>query len=88
MFMAIEGGTLAALQDRIKIARKAVGPDIQLSVQHMLNCGNVGSCYGGSVDGPYQWLKKISEVNPDFKVLTFTSTACEKVYITPIGDYG
>ena len=35
-----------------------------------------------------EWLKKISEVNPDFKVLTFTSTNCEKVFITPIGDYG
>merc|ERR1712153_267581 len=29
--------------------------------QHMLNCGGVGSCYGGSVDGPYQWLHKISQ---------------------------
>ena len=35
-----------------------------------------------------EWLKKISEVNPDFRVLTFTSTNCEKVFITPIGDYG
>ena len=35
-----------------------------------------------------EWLKKISEVNPDFSVLTFTSTNCEKVFITPIGDYG
>ena len=35
-----------------------------------------------------EWLKKISEVNPDFKVLTFTSTNCEKVFVTPIGDYG
>ena len=35
-----------------------------------------------------EWLKKISEVNPDFKVLTFTSTNCEKVFITPLGDYG
>lgn len=28
-------------------------------VQHLLNCGGVGSCKGGSVDGPYQqlWLK-------------------------------
>ena len=35
-----------------------------------------------------EWLKKISEVNPDFKVLTFTSTSCEKIFVTPIGDYG
>ena len=34
-----------------------------------------------------EWLKKISEVNPSFKVLTFSSTDCETVYVTPIGDY-
>jgi len=54
-------GSVSALGDRIKIARKAQGIDINLSVQHMLNCGNVGSCHGGSVDGPYQWLHKISK---------------------------
>merc|ERR1712228_298420 len=53
-------GSVSALQDRIKIARKNQGIDVQLSVQHMLNCGGVGSCHGGSVDGPYQWLKGIS----------------------------
>jgi len=53
-------GSVSALGDRIKIARKGQGVEIDLSVQHMLNCGNVGSCHGGSVDGPYQWLHKIS----------------------------
>merc|ERR1711959_489209 len=54
-------GTTSALADRIKIARNAMGIDIQLSVQHMLNCGNVGSCHGGSLDGPYQWIKSIGD---------------------------
>jgi len=54
-------GSVSALQDRIKIARKNQAPDIQLSVQHMLNCGGVGSCHGGTVDGPYQWIKSISD---------------------------
>jgi len=54
-------GSVSALGDRIKIARKAAGPDIQLSVQHILNCGNVGSCYGGSVPGAYQWIHSISQ---------------------------
>merc|ERR1719152_516811 len=54
-------GSVSALGDRIKIAQKGEGIEIDLSVQHMLNCGGVGSCHGGSVDGPYQWLKKISE---------------------------
>ena len=50
----------SALADRIKIARNAVGSEITLSVQHMLNCGTAGSCHGGSVDGPYQWIHSIS----------------------------
>merc|ERR1712000_573655 len=54
-------GTTSALADRIKIARKAQGIEVYLSVQHMLNCGNVGSCHGGSLDGPYQWIKSISD---------------------------
>jgi len=52
-------GSVSALGDRIKIARKAKGTDIQLSVQHMLNCGNAGSCHGGSIDGPYQWIHSL-----------------------------
>jgi cathepsin X len=54
-------GSVSALGDRIKIARKGQGIEIDLSVQHILNCGNVGSCHGGSVDGPYQWLHRISK---------------------------
>ena len=54
-------GSVSALGDRIKIARKGKGIDINLSVQHMLNCGQVGSCHGGSVDGPYQWLHRLSQ---------------------------
>jgi len=54
-------GAVSALADRVKIARKAQGIDINPAVQHLLNCGGVGSCYGGSVDGPYQWLLEISK---------------------------
>merc|ERR1719506_1125184 len=53
-------GSVSALGDRIKIARKGKGIDINLSVQHILNCGGVGSCHGGTVDGPYQWIHHIS----------------------------
>jgi len=54
-------GAVSALADRVKIARKAQGIDINPAVQHLLNCGGVGSCYGGTVDGPYQWLHRISK---------------------------
>jgi len=54
-------GAVSALADRVKIARKGMGIDINPAIQHMLNCGGVGSCMGGSVDGPYQWLLDISK---------------------------
>jgi len=54
-------GAVSALADRIKIARKGKGVDINPSVQHLLNCGSVGTCKGGSVDGPYQWLLSASK---------------------------
>jgi len=54
-------GSVSALGDRIKIARGGKGFDINLAVQHILNCGDVGSCYGGSVIGPYQWIHSISK---------------------------
>lgn len=60
-------GAVSALADRIKIAQGgsngvAGSPniDINLSVQHILNCANVGSCHGGFVTGVYSWLKEIS----------------------------
>jgi cathepsin X len=54
-------GAMSAFADRIKIARKAQGIDVNLAIQHMLNCGNAGTCMGGSVVGPYSWIKQISK---------------------------
>jgi cathepsin X len=51
----------STINDRVKIKRNAAGTDIMVSVQHLLNCGNVGSCHGGTVDGPFQWLYKLSK---------------------------
>jgi len=54
-------GAVSALGDRIKIARGGKGVDINLAVQHVLNCGGVGTCKGGSIDGVYQWVHQISK---------------------------
>jgi len=53
-------GAASALADRMKIARRAQGPDINLSVQYILNCGHTsaGSCHGGSGQGAYGLVKK------------------------------
>jgi len=52
-------GALSALADRIKIARAGKGPDINLSIQWVLNCGGnvAGSCHGGYHTGVYQLIK-------------------------------
>lgn len=52
--------TISALQDRIKIARKDEGHDINLSIQYVLNCGAgiAGSCLGGSHTGVYQLIQE------------------------------
>merc|ERR1712060_576335 len=34
-----------------------------------------------------EWLRKIAEVNPDFKVVTFSDTNCQSAFITPIDYY-
>jgi len=54
-------GAVSALGDRVKIARGGAGADVNLAVQHILNCGGVGSCHGGSIDGAYQWIHSISK---------------------------
>ncbi|GBG29990.1 Cathepsin Z [Hondaea fermentalgiana] len=53
-------GAASALADRIKIARKAQGDDVNLAVQYILNCGTTvaGSCHGGSHTGAYQFIKE------------------------------
>ena len=51
-------GAISALADRIKINRQVIGPDINLSIQYILNCigkGN-GSCYGGEHINVYKLI--------------------------------
>merc|ERR1711948_180076 len=58
-------GSLSALADRVKIARGGKGIDINPSVQHILNCGDAGSCHGGFSAGVYQWIKKNGGVSTE-----------------------
>jgi len=48
----------SSLSDRIKIARKAQWPEIDLAPQVLLDCGNAGSCNGGSPNAAYEWIAK------------------------------
>ena len=42
----------------------AKGPDINLSIQYILNCATdvAGSCHGGSATGVYQFIKEVGSV--------------------------
>eukprot|EP00940_MAST-03C_sp_MAST-3C-sp2_P003479 g3479.t1 len=31
-----------------------------------------------------EWLRKIAEVNPDFRILSFSDTSCEQIFIRPV----
>merc|ERR1711871_47033 len=52
-------GALSSFADRIKIARKAQGIEINLAIQYILNCGanTAGSCHGGYHTGVYQLIQ-------------------------------
>lgn len=58
-------GALSALADRIKIARKAREPDINLAIQFILNCGNAGTCQGGDHLQVYKFIHDYGSVPYD-----------------------
>ena len=49
-------GALSSVSDRIKILRNGAWPDVILSVQALLNCGDAGSCEGGDDAAALDWL--------------------------------
>lgn len=57
-------GAVSSLMDRIKIARKGEGQDINLSIQWVLNCGagKAGSCHGGYHTGVYQLIQEFGYI--------------------------
>jgi cathepsin X len=60
-------GSLSSLADRIKIARKGKGDDINLAIQFILNCGTemAGSCYGGYHTSTFEFIQKTGYVPYD-----------------------
>jgi len=58
-------GSVSALSDRIKIMRKAAWPDINLSIQFLLNCRMGGSCNGGDHLAAYKAIHEYGSIPYD-----------------------
>jgi len=80
-------GAASALADRIKIARKAKGADINLSIQHILNCGDAGSCYGGSHDAAYKWIHENGNIAYDTANPYLACSSDSKEGLCKYGDW-
>jgi Papain family cysteine protease len=56
-------GTLAAIQDRLKIRKGGLGKDVMLSRQALLNCGAFdgfgGGCNGGDPIDVFHYMQKV-----------------------------
>jgi cathepsin X len=80
-------GALSALADRVKIARGARGADINPSVQHILNCGDAGSCNGGSAGGVYQWITSNGGVSTETSQPYLACSSDSKEGFCPHADW-
>jgi hypothetical protein len=48
----------SALSDRIRIMRNLQWPEINLSPQALINCGDAGDCGGGDPTEAYAWIAR------------------------------
>jgi len=46
----------SSLSDRIKIARKAAWPDINIAPQVLISCGPMNGCHGGDAGAANKWI--------------------------------
>ena len=81
-------GSMSSLADRIKIMRKGEFPDINLSIQVILNCGqSAGTCYGGTALGAYEWVAQHGIPDETCQVYQADDFSCTNENICKICGY-
>jgi cathepsin X len=70
-------GALSSVADRIKIARRGAWPDVVLSVQAVLNCGqSAGTCDGGDDAAVYDYMASAGVPDMTCQAYAATDFAC------------
>jgi cathepsin X len=75
-------GTMSALADRIQIMRGLKwNSQPNLALQVLLNCGNAGTCHGGSPDAAYQYVRENGIPDETCQVYEADDRTCEPDHI-------
>jgi len=76
----------SAAADDAKRPRSESTTDARFAIRATLNCAGTGKDLNplGPCGACTEWLRKISDVNPDFRVVTFADMTCAEVYVREV----